>query len=201
MSDNKNNSDKNVILKGEEALLLDHNYDGIQELDYPLPKWWLGILYLTIAFSFVYVGYYMVGPGPSLRDELDSSIEKLEALAPPTSGGDQDEDNLRAAINDPESAKRGQVVFAGKCMACHGDKGQGVIGPNLTDDNWLHGNAQASDLAKVIKDGIADKGMPPWGPILTSAEVVDVIAFIRSIHGSNPPGAKEPQGDKKEWTL
>ena len=184
------------VLKGEEGLLLDHDYDGIHELDHMLPRWWVWIFVGTVIFAVWYVGYYMSGHGPSPREELEASLAKIDAMKPaaaPSSGGD--EAALLAALTDPAKRKSGQEVYMGKCLACHGDKGQGLIGPNLTDDYWIHGAGTPQDIAKVISEGVADKGMPPWGPILTPDELRDAVAFIHSIHGSNPAGAKPPQGE------
>ena len=84
-----------------------------------------------------------------------------------------------------------------RCLPC--DKGQGIIGPNLTDDFWIHGKGTLMDIAAVITSGVPEKGMPPWGPVLSADELRDVAVFVHSIHGSNPSGAKAPQGDKQEF--
>lgn len=180
----------------DKGLLLDHDYDGIQELDHPLPSWWLNLFYVTIVFSVLYMGYYMLGPGPTLRQELTakmSAIEQAQARAPkPKSQGDE---AFAVAVADPEKVKLGSGVYAGKCAACHGDKGQGLIGPNLTDDYWIHGKGQLAEIAKVVSEGVPDKGMPPWGSVLKPDELVHLVAFIKSVRGTNPSGAKEPQGE------
>ena len=197
MSHQNENEDKSQALKGEESLLLDHNYDGIQELDHPLPRWWVSLFYLTIVFAAGYVSYYMTGIGPSLREELATSLAEIEARKPaPQPGGDGLSDEaLIALAAQPEKVANGKDVFAGKCAACHGDKGQGIIGPNLTDDHWLHGTGKPSEVAAIVRDGVVEKGMPPWGPVLTPDELKNVTAYIRSIHGTKPAGAKEPQGN------
>lgn len=192
-------SQENVILSDEKALLLDHNYDGIQELDHPLPSWWLAILYITIVFSVVYMAYYMTGWGPTLTEEMNQQLAEIEAKKPAAPEGGMASDVLLAAIQDPSKIAAGKGVYDGKCAACHGDKGQGLIGPNLTDDHWIHGTGSPADVAKVISEGVPDKGMPPWGPVITPDELVEVTAFIRSIHGSNPPNPKEPQGELHEF--
>jgi cytochrome c oxidase cbb3-type subunit 3 len=147
------------------------------------------------------MGYYLTGVGPSLRDELTLSLKEIEATKPKVPEDAFNDATLYAAVADPGKVKHGAEVFAGKCVACHGDKGQGLIGPNLTDDYWLHGGGSPSEMAKVVREGVAEKGMPPWGPLLSADEVRDVVAFVRSIHGSNPAGAKEPQGEKFDWKL
>ena len=195
----KSDDQKVEVLKGEEALLLDHDYDGIHELDHVLPRWWVWIFIGTAIFAAWYAGYYMSGHGPSPREELAASLAKIEAMKPaPAPPGEGDEAALLAALKDPAKQKHGLEVYMGKCVACHGDKGQGLIGPNLTDDYWIHGVGTAKDIAKVIAEGIPEKGMPPWGPILTPDELRDTVAFIRSLHASKPAGAKPPQGEMHE---
>ena len=192
-------SGKNVSAN-ESGLLLDHDYDGIQELDHPLPRWWLSLFYATILFSILYAVHYMLGTGPSLREELAADMAEIEALkivktSAPLAGT---EDEILAAIaTQPEKISLGKAVFTGKCAACHGDQGQGTIGPNLTDDHWLHGTGKASEIAATVRAGVPEKGMPPWGPVLSSDELLNVTAFIVSIRGTNPPGAKEPQGTRQ----
>lgn len=201
MSDHKNEITADV-LKGEEHLLLDHNYDGIQELDYVLPRWWLGIFYLTIVFSAFYVGYYMAGSGMNQSQELAVDLKAIDSLRPPapsTGGEGTNQAQLLAAFQDQSKVKQGQLVYTAKCLACHGDKGQGVVGPNLTDDHWLNGKGTLSDVASVVSNGVVEKGMPPWGAILSPDELVNVVAFVHSLHGSNPPQAKAPQGTAYEF--
>ena len=186
---------KSEVLKGEESLVLDHEYDGIKELDHPLPNWWLWIFYLTIAFSIPYAIYYMTGMGPTLSQELASDLEqiaKVQAAAPkPAEAGLE---KLIAALKDPSQIESGKTAFIAKCAACHGDKGQGLIGPNLTDDYWLHGEGKAKDVIKVVSEGVLDKGMPAWGQVVSPDELVHLTAFIHSLRGTNPAGAKEAQG-------
>jgi cytochrome c oxidase cbb3-type subunit 3 len=199
MSDNKI-PPKIELQKGEESLLLDHNYDGIQELDHVLPRWWLWLFYATIVFAAWYSGYYLSGHGPTPQQELIVAMKEIDALKPATSDAKPDDEaELLAAFKDPAKLKHGSEVFAGKCFACHGDKGQGVVGPNLTDDNWIHGKGTLKDIEAVVTTGVPDKGMPPWGPVLTPDELRDVVIFVHSLHGTNPAGAKPPQGEKQEF--
>jgi len=201
MSDETNQNEKLDVREGEQKLLLDHNYDGIQELDHMLPRWWLGLFYATIVFGAFYCGYYLAGMGPTPQQELAAqmlSYEKAKLAAAPAASADNS-DALLAAFKDPSKLKAGAAVFAGKCIPCHGDKAQGVIGPNLTDDFWLHGEGSLKDIAKVVTNGVPDKGMPPWGPVLTPEELTSVVAYVHSLHGTNPPGGKAPQGEKEDF--
>ena len=189
-----------AVPKGDEALLLDHDYDGIRELDHPLPTWWRWLFYICIAFSVVYAGYYLPGFGLTLREELVVAMTTLESTKPKADDRATLSDAVvLAAFKSPDRLKLGQEVYISKCLACHGDKGQGLIGPNLTDDHWLHGTGSPADVAKVISEGVLDKGMPNWGAMLKTDEVINVTAFVRSLRGTQPPGAKEAQGEKHEF--
>ena len=183
-----------------EAQLLDHEYDGIRELDNMLPRWWVWLLYGTIVFAAWYSGYYMSGYGPTPQQELAASLKQIEALKPPPApSGAAATASIVAVLGNAKNIHEGQEVFKAKCVACHGDIGQGVIGPNLTDDYWIHGQGRIQDIAEVVATGVPDKGMPPWGPVLSADEARDVVVFIRSLHATNPPNAKAPQGDKYEF--
>jgi cytochrome c oxidase cbb3-type subunit 3 len=193
-------------LKKEEV----HVYDGIVEHDNFLPRWWLAILYGTIAFGFVYFMHYTFGPGASIQEEYERASRELEVAkslaasgsASGTGGPGLDpasrEQALRAWAMDAGHRSQGKAVYDGKCAVCHGGLGQGGIGPNLTDDHWIHGSRHI-ELAKVISEGVGDKGMPPWGALLKDDELKSVVAYVRSLHGTNPPGAKGPQGEKTRF--
>lgn len=173
-----------------------HDYDGIKEYDNPLPMWWLWTFFITIIFSFIYYIHYEVAGGPTLKDELNvamSQIEQLKAKNAPQVT--ENEETLMAKMNDPKLIELGAATYTGKCAACHGDKLQGQIGPNLVDNYWIHTKGTMVGLVKTIREGVAEKGMPPWANVLKQDEVYGVSAFIHSKHGSNPAGAKEPQGE------
>ncbi|MEC9442444.1 MAG: cbb3-type cytochrome c oxidase N-terminal domain-containing protein [Myxococcota bacterium] len=178
--------------------ILNHSYDGIQEYDNPMPGWWKNIFYLTIAWS----GVYLVGLGfghvwDYERDlnegqkELVAMRRAYEAAQPPVV---ITEEMLSGALGDDEKVALGKQAFGMNCAACHGDQGQGLIGPNLTDDHWLYG-AKLTEIHRIVANGTPN-GMPPWSKVLSPDEMVGVIAYIDTLHGSNPPNAKAPQGDK-----
>ncbi len=169
-----------------------HEYDGIREFDNPLPMWWLWTFLGTIIFAFIYYLHYEFHVGPSLDQELaaDMSVIEQQKAEAGKSVGPIDWSNI---LKDPSRNQAGGVVFGTKCAACHGDKGQGLVGPNLTDKAWLHG-AKPEELHKVVSKGVLDKGMPPWEGVLKDDELINVVSFIISIKGTNPPGGKPPQG-------
>ncbi|RMF65281.1 MAG: nitrogen fixation protein FixP [Bacteroidetes bacterium] len=175
-----------------------HNYDGIQEYDNPMPGWWVWLFWGTIIFSVVYtLGLHVFGFIDSYEEDLAESQQELmairEAYAAANPAAAIDEATLAAYVADPARVEAGAAHYAAQCAACHGDKGQGLIGPNLTDKYWLHGNTNM-DLYNVITNGVLDKGMPPWEAVFTPEQRAELVAFIRSLEGTNPPGAKEPQG-------
>lgn len=182
--------------KGEDEVL-EHDYDGIQEFDNPLPNWWLATFYGAIIFSFFYVAYYHFGPGLSLDEELAADLAIVKAQeaagrknAPPVSDGE-----LAAVFADPGKRAKGKQIYAEKCLACHGAAGEGQIGPNLTDAYWLHGSGALSSLLKVVSAGVPEKGMPPWEALLKPEELLAVVAHVKSLQGTNPGKAKPPQGE------
>lgn len=181
----------------DQGRLLDHDYDGIQELDNFLPRWWLGILYGSMIFAVGYLLYYWAGPGKSILTLFkEEQMEQATQLAQSggKSAGDPSEAELRAMLADPEKKKVGATVYMTKCLACHGGQGQGGIGPNLTDDHWIHGSKMAQ-IQQVVKNGVNDKGMPPWGPVLSAAELSGVVVYVKSLRGTHPPNPKAPQGE------
>lgn len=175
---------------------LAHSYDGIQELDNPLPRWWLYAFYLCIVFAVLYTVFYWAGPGQSLAQVYDTRVQEIKALKASTAsaGGDFDAALLTTIRSDATLRAATAAIYAEKCAACHGDVGQGVIGPNLTDAHWLHGGAPGAVL-KTIRGGVGDKGMPAWGDLISPEDSAHLTAYILSLQGTNPPGAKEPQGE------
>jgi cytochrome c oxidase cbb3-type subunit 3 len=178
-----------------------HEYDGIIEHDNPLPTWWLWTFLLTIIFAFMYFIHYSLGtPGLSLHDELKTAMDELEkqkaihVVAAPM----ETEDSLKEIFEKPDVIALGAAQFTAKCAACHGADLQGLIGPDLTDAYWIHGKGHRLDILKVVREGVPDKGMPPWGPVMKRDEIYAVASFIISKKGSHPAGSKGPQGDISE---
>ena len=176
-----------------------HVYDGIVEHDNFLPRWWLGILYGSIIFGALYVGYYIFGPGPTLVQEYDAALaaRKAQVAAAPAApqAAGKDDASLKSWAADAAHITQGKGVYDAKCAVCHGPVGEGGIGPNMTDDFWLHG-AKPSEMAATVTNGVADKGMPPWGALLSADDLKSVVAYVRTLHGTNPPNGKAPQGEK-----
>jgi cytochrome c oxidase cbb3-type subunit 3 len=172
-----------------------HRYDDIEEEDNQMPNWWLFILFGTIVFMF---GYWLVfhtthallDPRAEYEAEV-AKIKKARLAEAPLS-----DEAILAVAADSKLLEEGKQVFAATCAACHAQEGQGLVGPNLTDRFWLHGN-KPSEIARSVTDGFADKGMPPWGQLLGQDKVRKVSAFVVSIKGKDLTG-KAPQGDARD---
>ena len=184
----------------KDQLIKGHDYDGIQELNNPLPGWWLMTFYITIVFAVVYYSYYTFFGGPTLDEELAqkmSVIQSEQQMAEEKAPVKSNEDYI-ALLNNPEVLEKGKAEYMLKCMACHGDKGQGLIGPNFTDEYWIHGNGTVAAILEVGNNGVADKGMPAWKGVIPEDTLEAVAVYIYSLYGTNPEGAKPPQGVKVE---
>lgn len=173
--------------------LLDHEYDGIQEYDNPMPRWWVNIFWATIAFSIVYaINVGPVGSGPGRIAQYEADVAAAKARLPQEAPS-ADASQLAALVRDPAALAAGRAVYEKNCASCHRPDGGGLIGPNLTDDAWLHGGTLA-DVLRTVDVGVLDKGMPGWGKILKPAELTAVVAYVASLRGTNPPEPKAPQG-------
>jgi cytochrome c oxidase cbb3-type subunit 3 len=189
-----------VPLAEEKNIELDHNYDGIKELDNHLPPWWKGLLYLTILWGVAYmIAYHVSFSLPSSAEEYNQQMAEAEAakrafLASQPAAVIAE----NALVFDPNSEfiVNGKEVFNDNlCQQCHREDGGGnSIGPNLTDDYWIHGGS-IKDVYVAIKNGFVEKGMPAWGKVMSPTDVRDVAFYVLSLRGTNPPNAKAPQGE------
>lgn len=172
-----------------------HVIDGIVELNHPAPFWWQTIYYLSIVWAIGYAGYYLGGSGMSRKEALQQELAELAAKdVSPNASPEQEKAELRAIYKDPGRLAFGKAVFTKNCASCHSPDGGGGIGPNLTDGSWIHGDGSIDAIAKVVREGVSEKGMPPWGPILKREEVMSAAAFVRSLRGTTPAKPKAPQG-------
>lgn len=172
-----------------------HEYDGIIEENNPMPTWWLIIFYATIIFGFIYYIHYELGGGPTLKQELKVAMEEVKkSQAQNPVSLDLKEDEVLALSKNPDQMSVAHNAYMSKCASCHGPEMGGQIGPNLTDKYWIHGKGSAQDIAKVIHDGVLDKGMPPWGSLISADELKLLVAYVISKKDSHPKVAKEPQG-------
>lgn len=187
-------------IEKEQDIDTGHEYDGIRELDNHLPPWWTGLFYATIIWGVIYLVVYHVTDNLPLsvgeyQIELAEAEEKARALQALRPAAVIDANTLEYK-SDEEILKRGRAVFAAStCGSCHRNDGGGnAIGPNLTDDYWLHGGS-IRDIYNTINTGFIEKGMPAWGKTMTASDVRDVAFFVMSLKGSTPPNAKAAQGE------
>jgi cytochrome c oxidase cbb3-type subunit 3 len=180
----------------DDDRLMHHEYDGIQEYDNPLPFWWKGIFAVTAAHAAAYFAWYHLGgPGRTEEERYAADVKELEArrAAAPAAAVVVDEVVLASMAKDPGLVERGHVVFVKNCASCHSDKGQGLVGPNLTDTFQIHGSTRL-DLYATIQNGVPDKGMLSWGPVLPPEELAAVTAFVTTLRGTDVPGGKAAEG-------
>jgi cytochrome c oxidase cbb3-type subunit 3 len=190
------NINASVAIEKEKDIQMDHEYDGIHELDNNLPPWWKYSFYVSIVWSILYLGYYHLGDGelsiPAYEREMElAKIEKAEIAK--TMASKVDESNVTMA--DASGIADGAAIYKSNCAACHGNAGEGNVGPNLTDKFWLHGGDMTS-IYKTVKVGWPAKGMKSWEAELSPVQMKNVASYIKSLAGTNPANAKAPQGEE-----
>ncbi len=189
-----------VPVEKEKDIELDHNYDGIKELDNHLPPWWTWLFIGCIVWGAIYLVIYHISDTLPLQlDEYeqeltlaDEQARKLKAAQPQ----EAIDENTLAFTNDKAIIEKGKSVFVSyNCASCHkADGGGNTIGPNLTDDYWIHGGSIKS-IFLTIKNGVVEKGMPAWGKSMSPQDVKAATFFVMSLKGTNPAGAKAAQGE------
>ena len=186
-----------VPIEEEESIMTDHVYDGIRELDNGMPPWLQYMFLATFAFAVIYLFNYQVFKSSPLQLEeykkelADAEIQMQDYRS--KSANNIDETNA-VLLTDASSLKEGLNVFKTSCTACHGQLGEGGVGPNFTDDYWIHGG-DVKDLFKTIKYGVVEKGMKSWQAEISPSQMQQVASYIKSLRGTNPPNQKEKQGD------
>ncbi len=208
------------MAKIENERLLDHNFDGIRELDNFLPPWWTWLFIFTIVFSVGYILHYHVFKSGDLQDveyykevNPEWAESDLKMVGPsfryesPYKGAGAEQavassETVKAVgevvalsiLSDNESIDQGKSIYTTNCVACHGANGEGLIGPNFCDSNWIHGGA-IEDLVRIINIGVPAKGMIPWDKTLTPEQILQVASYILTFEGTNPSNQKVPEGE------
>lgn len=189
-------------LEEEGSLVMEHKFDGIAELNNPTPAWFMVLFYGTIIFAIGYLlNYHVFGYG-KLQDEEyvaeveQAAVDKAAFLANPVNAASAVNENNVVQSKDPKILESGAALFANRCTPCHGDHGQGIVGPNLTDEYWLHGG-KIQSVFKTIKYGVPEKGMIAWEKSLSAQQIADLANYVLSLQGTKPAGAKAPQGEKE----
>ncbi len=172
--------------KGQDSMdqLLDHDYDGIRELDNPLPSWWLWSFLFSIMFSALYgIHYHLGGGGLSSSSELDMKMAAIQKVRDRAARNRKElsEEEYQVLLQSEETRAQGKAVYNQSCAACHGAQGEGLIGPNLTDAQWIHGGGTMREIAAVIRGGVVEKGMPAWEGVIQSQDIDAIVVFIKSL--------------------
>jgi len=184
----------------ENEILIAHDYDGIQELDNPTPAWFMYLFYGTIIFAVGYLlNYHVFRTGQLQYDEYKTEMADADAAKKVylSKQANRVDENTVKLTTDVAVLASGKAIFLQTCKPCHGEHAEGNVGPNLTDDYWLHGS-KINDLFKTIKYGVPGKGMPTWEKQLSPKQIADVANYVKSIHGTNPANPKAPQGVKDD---
>ena len=187
-------------IEHEEDILLDHDYDGIQELDNDLPPWWVWLYYLTIFFAFAYIVRFYVMDGPTQAEEYEIEMAEAKQEVEEYIKNTPDLVNLDNVelLTDASSLEEGNKIFQANCAACHTADGGGLIGPNLTDKYWILGGG-IKDIYKTISNGgRPGKGMISWSSTIRPTQRQQVASYVISLQGTTPQNPKAPEGDKWE---
>lgn len=193
---------KAASIEKEADVLLDHDYDGIKELNNALPPWWKWGFYITIGVAVIYIFRFHViksGPNPlqEYENEMARAAQKLENFK---KNSKEMFDEKTVTLADAKGIAEGKKIYTGTCFPCHGANGEGnAVGPNLTDKYWVHGGS-LGEVFHTITNGVPDKGMQAWGKTFSPADIRNLSSFIMSLQGTNPPNAKAPQGNLYEPT-
>jgi cytochrome c oxidase cbb3-type subunit 3 len=185
-----------VPLEKEADVLLDHDYDGIKELDNALPPWWKYGFYITIVIGVIYLYHFHIS-GNGKNPEQEYAVEMM-------AGAKQEEeykaktkdlvDENNVTLSDASGIAAGKELFIQSCVACHAADGGGGIGPNLTDNYWIHGSSM-NDIYKTIKVGYPEKGMQSWQSMYSPVQMKNIASFVHSLKGTKPSKPKDPQGE------
>ena len=188
---------KTEPLESEGQLLLDHDYDGIKELDNNLPPWWVYLFYASIVFGIVYMVRFEVLGADNQEMELKKEVAqaKIDIAEYMKTAPDMMDEKTVTLLTDPADLAAGKEIYTTNCAACHRADAGGQIGPNLTDDKWILGGGIKNVFHTLVNGGRDGKGMISWKGTLKPKEMQKVASYILSLKGSNPPDAKAAEGE------
>ena len=202
MDDTKKNQEEPEIDElTKDRYLKGHEFDGIRELDNKLPRWWVYLFYATIIFSIVYMLGYHVTKWWPLQDEEYKNEMAVQAEIKKLNPEPVIDLSTLVPMTAPADLEAGHEIYKKICSVCHGQKGEGLIGPNFADQYWIHGDSTANtisikDLYKVVINGVIEKGMLSYKDQLTPTQIQQVLSYILTFQGTNPPNPKPAQGVK-----
>jgi cytochrome c oxidase cbb3-type subunit 3 len=184
-------------IEEEGEIILDHNYDGIKELDNRLPPWWVYMFYATIIFGAIYLVRFHILSGNDQETEFEQEMiaARLAVEEYKKTAKDLVDASTVELLTEASDLSAGETIFAGNCAVCHKLDGGGSIGPNLTDDYWIQGGGISNVFSTISEGGRAGKGMVAWKNSLKPSEIAQVASYVIGMRGTNPPDAKAPEGD------
>ena len=184
-------------IENEDEIILDHNYDGIKELDNNLPPWWLYGFYASIIFAGIYLARYHVFDGATQEQEYLAEVAEAKAAVEAYKENAKGliDANTVELLTGTEDINAGKAIFSGNCAACHKIDGGGGIGPNLTDSYWILGGGIKNVFNTISEGGRAGKGMVSWKTDLKPEEMAQVASYVLSLHSTTPLDPKEPEGE------
>lgn len=184
-------------IEREEDIMLDHDYDGIKELNNVLPPWWVYLFYGTIIFAAVYLVRFHIIGDYTQAEEFNKEVElaELEKSKLPKDAAEEVSYETVVVLTDATSLAKGKEIFTNACAACHKVDGGGLVGPNLTDKHWINGGG-IKNVFKLISEGSKNNpSMVAWKANLSSKDIQSVASYVLSLQGSNPPGGKPAEGE------
>ena len=187
---------RSAPIEKEKDIMLDHDYDGIKELDNRVPPWFSYLFYGSIIFAVYYLlDYHVLKSGPLQEEEYKQEIEfaSMQRVELERSGVLVNEETV-TLLTDAAAVNEGKEIYSANCIACHGQLGGGLVGPNLTDNYWINGGG-IKNIFKTIKYGVPVKGMISWETQLNSKQIQAVASYVISLNGTNPPNGKQPEGN------
>jgi len=183
----------------EGKLVMDHSYDGIEELDNPTPPWFMFLFYSTILFGAIYwVVYHALGDGKIMENEYAAQVKDAEIVREiylKKFANSVNESNV-TLVTKKNQILEGKQIYDNNCVACHSSGGEGKVGPNLTDDYYLHG-AGIKNIFHTVSEGVPEKGMIAWKKQLNPLQIQLVSSYVITLKGTNPANPKAPQGVKE----
>ena len=184
-------------VEDEGQLLLDHDYDGIKELDNNLPPWWVYLFYICIIFSVVYLVRYEIMDGDNQEMELKKEMAQaqIDIAEYKKTAPDLMDENTVTLLTGAADLAAGKAIFTANCVACHRADAGGQIGPNLTDDQWILGGGIKNVFHTLVNGGRDGKGMISWKGTLKPKQMQEVASYVLSLKGSNPKDPKAPEGE------
>jgi cytochrome c oxidase cbb3-type subunit 3 len=188
-------------IEQESDVMLDHNYDGIRELDNVLPPWWVYLFYGTIIFGAIYIVRYQIMDGNNQVQEFQTEMQEAKVAVEEylKTAPDMMSKEKVTLLTDATSLAAGKAIYTANCVACHRSDGGGQIGPNLADNYWILGGGIKNVFNTVMEGGRDGKGMVAWKASIKPSDIQKVASYVLSLQGTNPKDAKPTEPEAKEW--